>query len=46
MKREEPSEVVRGVGNVFRNLGSKNPDADQFKPFLPPRLSKLSTARV
>jgi hypothetical protein len=34
MKREKPMEVLRGTGNVFRDLGSKNPDADQFKAIL------------
>jgi predicted XRE-type DNA-binding protein len=40
MKREEPSEVVRGTGNVFRDLGSKNPDADQFKAILATEIIK------
>ena len=34
MKREEPMDLVRGTGNVFRDLASKNPDADQFKAIL------------
>ena len=34
MKREESMDVVRGTGNVFRDLASKNPDADQFKAIL------------
>ena len=34
MKPEESMDVVRGTGNVFRDLGSKNPDADQFKSIL------------
>ena len=34
MKREKSMEVVRGSGNVFRDLGSKNADADQFKAIL------------
>ena len=33
MKREK-LEVVRGSGNVFRDLGHKNADADQFKAIL------------
>jgi predicted XRE-type DNA-binding protein len=40
MKREEPIEVVRGTGNVFRDLGSKNPDADQFKAILATEIIK------
>ena len=40
MKREEPMEVVRGTGNVFRDLGSKNPDADQFKAILATEIIK------
>ena len=41
MKREEPMEVVRGTGNVFRDLGSKNPDADQFKAILATEIIKV-----
>lgn len=40
MKREEFVEVVRGTGNVFRDLGSKNPDADQFKAILAAEIIK------
>src|SRR5215467_9237678 len=31
VKREEKLEVVRGTGNVFRDLGRNNADAEQFK---------------
>jgi predicted XRE-type DNA-binding protein len=41
MKREEPIDVVRGTGNVFRDLGSKNPDADQFKAILATEIIKV-----
>ena len=34
MKREENPEVVRGSGNVFRDLGRNNADAEQFKAIL------------
>ena len=40
MKREESIDVVRGTGNVFRDLGSKNPDADQFKAILATEIIK------
>jgi predicted XRE-type DNA-binding protein len=40
MKREEPMDVVRGTGNVFRDLASKNPDADQFKAILASEIIK------
>ena len=40
MKREEPMDVARGSGNVFRDLGSKNPDADQFKAILATEIIK------
>ena len=40
MKREEPMDVARGTGNVFRDLGSKNPDADQFKAILATEIIK------
>ena len=33
-------ERVRGTGNVFRDLGSKNPDADQFKAILAAEIIK------
>ena len=41
MKREESMDVVRGSGNVFRDLGSKNPDADQFKAILATEIIKV-----
>jgi predicted XRE-type DNA-binding protein len=31
---------LRGTGNVFRDLGSKNPDADQFKAILATEIIK------
>src|SRR5450432_2369721 len=31
MKRDEKLDVVRGSGNVYRDLGYKNADAEQFK---------------
>src|SRR6187402_7676 len=41
MKREEPMEVIRGTGNVFRDLGSRNPDAEQFKAILAAEIIKV-----
>src|SRR5437660_1141023 len=32
--KKKKLEVVRGSGNVFRDLGHKNADAEQFKPLL------------
>jgi predicted XRE-type DNA-binding protein len=32
--KKEKLEVVRGSGNVFRDLGHKNADAEQFKAIL------------
>jgi predicted XRE-type DNA-binding protein len=32
--KSEKLDVVRGSGNVFRDLGRKNPDAEQFKAIL------------
>jgi predicted XRE-type DNA-binding protein len=43
MKREakyEEVEVVRGSGNVFRDLGHKNADAEQFKAILASEIIK------
>ena len=34
MKKKEGLEVVRGSGNVFRDLGHENADAEQFKAIL------------
>ena len=39
MKREK-LELVRGSGNVFRDLGHKNPDAEQFKAILAAEIIK------
>ena len=40
MKREEKLEVVRGSGNVFRDLGRNNADAEQFKAILATEIIK------
>jgi predicted XRE-type DNA-binding protein len=40
MKREETIDVVRGTGNVFRDLGSENADAEQFKAILAAEIIK------
>src|SRR5256885_5769300 len=39
MKREK-LDVVRGSGNVFRDLGQKNADAEQFKAILAAEIIK------
>jgi len=39
MKSETP-EVVRGSGNVFRDLGHRNADAEQFKAMLAAEIIK------
>ena len=39
MKREEP-ELVRGSGNVFRDLGRDNADIDQLKALLAAEIIK------
>jgi predicted XRE-type DNA-binding protein len=39
MKREK-LEVVRGSGNVFRDVGHKNADAEQFKAILSAEIIK------
>ncbi|MCX6625797.1 MAG: helix-turn-helix transcriptional regulator [Acidobacteria bacterium] len=38
---EESSDVVRGSGNVFRDFGRKNPDAEQFKAILAAEIIKV-----
>jgi predicted XRE-type DNA-binding protein len=40
MKREESIDLVRGTGNVFRDLGSENADAEQFKAILAAEIIK------
>ena len=40
MKRER-LEVVRGSGNVFRDLGKDNPDLKQFKSLLAAEIIKV-----
>lgn len=40
MKREESIDVVRGTGNVFRDLGSENADLEQFKAILAAEIIK------
>ena len=41
MKSQEKLEVVRGSGNVFRDLGRKNADAEQFKAILAAEIIKV-----
>ena len=38
--KSEKLEVVRGSGNVFRDLGSKNEDVEQFKGILAAEIIK------
>jgi hypothetical protein len=38
--KSEKLEVVTGSGNVFRDLGHKNADADQFKAILAAEIIK------
>ena len=40
MRREEKSEFVRGTGNVFRDLGRKDADAEQVKAILAAEIIK------
>jgi len=40
MKRDEMLDVVRGSGNVFRDLGHKNPNAEQLKAILAAEIIK------
>ena len=45
MRREENSEFVRGTGNVFRDLGRKNADAEQVKAILAAEIIKALDRR-
>jgi predicted XRE-type DNA-binding protein len=38
--KKDRLEVVRGCGNVFRDFGHKNPDAEQFKAILAAEIIK------
>jgi predicted XRE-type DNA-binding protein len=38
--KNEKLEVMRGSGNVFRDLGHKNPDVEQFKAVLAAEIIK------
>lgn len=38
--KKEKLEIVRGSGNVFRDLGYKNADAEQFKAILAAEIIK------
>src|SRR6266481_2733186 len=38
--KSEKLEALRGSGNVFRDLGTKNADADQFKAILAAEIIK------
>ncbi len=38
--KKEKLEIVRGSGNVFRDLGHKNADAEQFKAILAAEIIK------
>jgi hypothetical protein len=40
MKRGEALEIVRGSGNVLRDLDRDNADAEQFRRSSPPKSSK------
>ena len=40
MKKKEGLEVVRGSGNVFRDLGHENADTEQFKAILAAEIIK------
>jgi len=39
--KKEKLRVVRGSGNVFRDMGRENADADQFKTILAAEIIKL-----
>jgi predicted XRE-type DNA-binding protein len=41
MKRPEKLEVVRGSGNLLRDFGIKNADAEQFKAVLAAEIIKV-----
>lgn len=40
MTAKEKLDMVRGSGNVFRDLGTKNADAEQFKAILAAEIIK------
>jgi hypothetical protein len=42
--KKEPIEVIRGSGNVFRDLGQANADLEQLKAILAAQIIKLLDA--
>ena len=40
MKKHDPLELIRGSGNVYRDLGKDNPDLKQFKAILATEIIK------
>ena len=42
--KSEKLEVMRGSGNVFRDLGHKSPDVEQFKAILAADFSRIRNA--
>ena len=45
MSRDEKIEVVRGSGNVFRDVGFPNPDVEQAKAILSAEIIKALDSR-
>lgn len=45
MTKTEDFDVVRGSGNVFRDLGRPNPDLEQLKSLLATQIVKILDAR-
>jgi hypothetical protein len=41
--KEEKLEIVRGSGNVFRDLGQENADVEQFKAILAAEIIKQAS---
>jgi predicted XRE-type DNA-binding protein len=41
----EPLDVIRGSGNLFRDLGMPNPDLEQFRCILAARIIKILDQR-
>ena len=44
--KKEAFEVIRGSGNVYRDLGKENADIEQFKGILAAEIIKALDARV
>jgi predicted XRE-type DNA-binding protein len=44
-RKDEPLEIVRGSGNIFRDFGDPNPDLEQLRAILAARILRVLDER-